>query len=1451
MVDFNLDGFANEGVITSGLTAPIALTFLPDNRMLLLEKGGQIFIADPNSGQKSLYLDISNIVNSGQERGLLEIAIPPDFDPDAASGNNEIYLFYTRSGNTNRAVIASYKHMENSGGLSSAARRNSETILWTDTDEYVSCCHYGGGLDFGPDGKLWLTSSDKFNTSNGGEGGPDDDWPLNLENTSGKIIRINRDGSIPDGTDGWPANPYADGTIEGPYPTLAEDGKPYQPHPSIWGYGVRNPFRASWDHEYGKFYIGEVGGNRNRSTDDLHVSSLEQPGAFYGWNFYEGVDSFVAYNRDKSPFNPSQFPQPDTDLADPSTGDYFSAPIFDIPHSSFTGGFVYRGDMFPEEFDGVYFFGNFEDGYIKFLDLNDTGDEVIGNAYDFKPSGSLSGNASNVVFLEEGIDGALYYINYEANGGQVQRITFGTNGNMAPFIISSNVTDDQGDPDDQAGDTVPLGITYNATVGDNDTQLGNLTYRINFGDGTIVNGSPNPNTGEISVNHQYTATGTYNATLRVRDGSNTTFAETITITAGSFNSAPTFQSVSSDLGFVDPGDQVTFTAVVADANDPVNTLTYTLDFGDGSQTSGTPNNNGTIEVTHTYADDGIYNAFFTISDGEADPVSSDNLPIRVGDSSQLPVTNGLVFQVEAFTKIGLDGTTVTEWIDQSGFGNSVMAAGNPQFIDEATPSGQPAVAFDGNGDYIFRDATLQGFSSGNGPRTMFFVVDYEDVTNGEYAGLVYGKADKNQAFGLTLDGNDDDFTVQGWGKGNDRRTDVDGVINPENGQQRGFVSHAVVFDGTTYRHFVDGAEIDSGNKTYNTVLEKLLIGQNLDGGETPMSVAAAYIYNRALNANEFGAVENYIQQTFLASPSSNNLPMAVNDPDGGNAALFTTNEDTAFTTGNVLNNDSDIDGDSLSVSGVDTTITIGEVTNNGDGTFDYDPNGQFEQLDGGETATDSFSYTISDGNGGEATATVTVTINGADEAGANPLPVTNGLVAQFESNTNVIEGNGVVTGWLDRSGSGNNLLASGNPQLVDGATPTGQSAVVLDGNGDYLFRDTTLQGFSSGNGPRTMFFVVDYEDVTNKEYAGLVYGKAAKNQAFGLTLDGNDDDFTVQGWGGNNDRRTDIDGVIDPNTGQQRGFVSHAVVFDGTTFKHYVNGTEIDSGNKTYNTALEKLLIGQNLNGGETPMSVAAAYIYNRALNTNEFNTVENYIQQTYLASSNGGGNQSDGRVTDSLLALYTFDEGSGQTVRDTSGAGNALDLSIDDLTGVTWGNGSLTLNDPTLITTNESPTKLFDGLTGGNLTIEAWVTPENTAQTGPARIVTFSNDTRRRNFTLGQAGEKFDVRLRTTATSSNGRPSVASPSGSVDADLTHVIYTRTAGGDASIYVDGELVTTDTVGGNLSNWASTHQFALGNELGASERPWLGTLDLVAIYNQSFDENEVAQNFLAGPNPTVI
>jgi len=107
-----------------------------------------------------------------------------------------------------------------------------------------------------------------------------------------------------------------------------------------------------------------------------------------------------------------------------------------------------------------------------------------------------------------------------------------------------------------------------------------------------------------------------------------------------------------------------------------------------------------------------------------------------------------------------------------------------------------------------------------------------------------------------------------------------------------------------------------------------------------------------------------------------------NDPPTANDDAVSTDEDTAFTTIDlVADNDTDPNpGDILTVTGIDTTGTTGLVTNNGDGTFDYDPNGQFDSLAAGESATDSFEYTISDGNGGSDSATVTVTISGVNDA---------------------------------------------------------------------------------------------------------------------------------------------------------------------------------------------------------------------------------------------------------------------------------------------------------------------------------------------------------------------------------------------------------------------------------------------------------------------------------------
>ena len=129
-----------------------------------------------------------------------------------------------------------------------------------------------------------------------------------------------------------------------------------------------------------------------------------------------------------------------------------------------------------------------------------------------------------------------------------------------------------------------------------------------------------------------------------------------------------------------------------------------------------------------------------------------------------------------------------------------------------------------------------------------------------------------------------------------------------------------------------------------------------------------------------GSAKSNIGGFILASDSvtltiANDPPTAVDDVGSG----FTTNEDTGFTTASVLTNDTDPNGDTLSVQDFDTTGSKGLVTNNGDGTFSYNPNGQFEDLDDGESATDTFTYTISDGNGGADAATVTITVNGKDD----------------------------------------------------------------------------------------------------------------------------------------------------------------------------------------------------------------------------------------------------------------------------------------------------------------------------------------------------------------------------------------------------------------------------------------------------------------------------------------
>jgi hypothetical protein len=226
-------------------------------------------------------------------------------------------------------------------------------------------------------------------------------------------------------------------------------------------------------------------------------------------------------------------------------------------------------------------------------------------------------------------------------------------------------------------------------------------------------------------------------------------------------------------------------------------------------------------------------------------------------------------------------------------------------------------------------------------------------------------------------------------------------------------------------------------------------------------------------------------------------------------------------------------------------------------------------------------------------------------------------------------------------------------------------------------------------------------------------------------------------------------------------------------------------------------------------------------------------------------------RVENGLEAIYDFEEGAGTVVHDRSRTDQPLHLQIESPQTARWQKGALVISGATKIASAAPAKRIVDAIQrSGSLTIEAWVKPENSEQNGPARIATLSADPSHRNFTLGQDGNHYDVRLRTSQTNENGIPSLASQDGTLAAELTHVAYTREAGAKATIYVNGKARAQAQVAGDLANWSGDFRLALANEL-TGERPWRGELHLVAIYSRALTIDEIGQNLAAGANVAAV
>jgi glucose/arabinose dehydrogenase len=324
------------GSLPTDITAPAG----DFGRLFVAEKNGAIRIVKNGVVVPTAFLDLSSsVIWTNGEQGLLGLAFHPSY-----ATNGFFYVYYTR---------------QPDGGLTIARYRVSANPDLADPTSAMAVItiprpagvfnHNGGALEFGPDGYLY------FATGDGGE------WTCMAQNNQsllGKLCRIDVDGGVPYAIP--PSNPFV--------------GHPLF-RPEIWAYGLRNPWRITFDRLTGDLYIADVGGSEQEEID------FQPPGAGgrnYGWTVMEGTDCVE--------FGPCPVTAPP--CGDPS----LTPPIWTYPHTNgnntIIGGYVYRGCAIPD-LRGSYFFADWATGHIWSLrHANGVVTEVIDRSAELvSPSG--------------------------------------------------------------------------------------------------------------------------------------------------------------------------------------------------------------------------------------------------------------------------------------------------------------------------------------------------------------------------------------------------------------------------------------------------------------------------------------------------------------------------------------------------------------------------------------------------------------------------------------------------------------------------------------------------------------------------------------------------------------------------------------------------------------------------------------------------------------------------------------------------------------------------------------------------------------------------------------------------------------------------------------------------------------------------------------------------------
>ena len=324
-------------VVVSGLAQPLFLTAPPgDARLFVVEQPGRIRIVSGGQLLATPFLDLTDRVSSGGERGLLGLAFHPSY-----AQNGYLYVNYTdRAGDTR---VERY-HVSADRDRADPA---SASLVLTVAQPFAN--HNGGMVVFGPDGMLYVGMGD------GGSGGDPQGNGQNTGSLLGKLLRLDVD-RAPAGA-GYaipPDNPFA--TTAG----ISRRGE-------IWAWGLRNPWRFAFDPPSSRLYVADVGQSRREEID---VAGTREAGVNYGWNRMEGSECYNATSCDR------------TNLR---------LPVEEYGRDdgcSITGGYVYRGKI--AAIRGHYFYSDYCQGWLKSIRLADDGTVAERRTWDVGALGSVT-----------------------------------------------------------------------------------------------------------------------------------------------------------------------------------------------------------------------------------------------------------------------------------------------------------------------------------------------------------------------------------------------------------------------------------------------------------------------------------------------------------------------------------------------------------------------------------------------------------------------------------------------------------------------------------------------------------------------------------------------------------------------------------------------------------------------------------------------------------------------------------------------------------------------------------------------------------------------------------------------------------------------------------------------------------------------------------------------------